>query len=159
MKKLIAAAAVMTLALVGLAVAQDRGEGRTDAGRGETKTDASKTISMQCTVRRGFKKSKVLLVRIDRIDDTLSDAAKKSGLEPGHLIYVHFAPECSVVNEKGKNLKREADDDEGFKKIDDDGNVLMLQLDTSPAEVNLRDGDIRGNIQGFEAKSAALIKS
>jgi hypothetical protein len=148
MRRWIAAGVVgaLFLGLVGLAVAQDR--------PGE-----SSSLTFTARVVKSYKDSKLLHVKVEYVADEFAEPAKAAGVIVGQLVFVQVPLEAAVVNPKGKLLKREADDDDGWDAVK--GKDARLEISTAgTTKVTFKGEDKaeKGTIDAHVAKRIQVIK-
>jgi hypothetical protein len=137
---------VSALFLVGLAVAQE--EPREAA-----------TLTFTARVVKSYKDSKLLHVKVEYVADEIAESAKALGVTQGQLVFVQVPIEAAVVDKKGKMLKREADDDDGWDAVK--GKDARLEISTAgKTKVTYKgeDKDEKGTIDAFIAKRIQIIK-
>jgi hypothetical protein len=148
MRRWIAAGVVtaLFLGLVGFAVAQE-----------EPREAATMTFTGR--VVKSYKDSKLLHVKVEYVADEVAESAKALGITQGQLVFVQVPIETAVVDPKGKILKREADDDDGWDAIKKKDSRLELST-AGKTKVTYKgeDKDEKGTIDAFVAKRIQIIK-
>lgn len=151
MRRLVGAGIIgaMFLGLVGLAIGQDTPPGEATA---TTHTFTGKVV-------KSYKGQKLLHMKVEYVPDEQAEAARAAGIVPGNLVYVQVPIESTVVNQKGKTLKREADDDDGWDAIKDkDARLEVQTIGTNEVKFKGDDKDEKGMIRAYLAKRIQVIK-
>jgi hypothetical protein len=92
------------------------------------------------------------------IPETAGPEAARQGIRIGHLLYIHVDDAAQVIDDDGKNLKRDRKDDDGWDEINDEGNRLQITLGGDRREMRLNGKDVKGTVDCFDARRIQVLK-
>jgi hypothetical protein len=120
---------------------------------------SSRDFMIQGTTQKVFKEDHVLLMKIENVipEGDGPDAAR-AGIQVGSLIYVHVDDSARVVDDEGKDQRREGKKDVGWDAIDDRGDRLQVVIGSERRELRVEGKDLKGNVQGFDARRVQVLK-